>query len=370
MNARSVSDALDRLAPPQPFAGDWADVLTRAGLDAVAPSPPAWRNRRWVLAAAIVGVIVVAVTAAFTFGLPILDFGKAQKAPPESRVVKNFAVLDQGAPPGMATDVIPNETRKVATFGNATLWVAPTKQGGFCTDLGGEGGWDYVSIDTARHRVFIGRDNRVMVVDEATGKLISEIGGKLNRVHGVAFSYGTGHGFITSGGDSTVTMFDLATLAVLGTTTAADDADAILFDKATGNVFTMKWRREFLHLHSGSEVRHSGIRPAPASGHARDVRDAGARALASTSALARNGPQVVRSLLMLFMRPNPGFWIPGRPASRAGRRGRPAAPGIRPRGTRAVRARRLRDAAVRGPAAPRGGSCPRSSSAARRTRCA
>ena len=50
-----------------------------------------------------------------------------------------------------------------------------------------------------------------MVVDEATGKLISEIGGKLNRVHGVAFSYGTGHGFITSGGDSTVTMFDLAT---------------------------------------------------------------------------------------------------------------------------------------------------------------
>jgi len=142
MNARSVSDALDRLAPPQPFAGDWADVLTRAGLDAVAPSPPAWRNRRWVLAAAIVGVIVVAVTAAFTFGLPVLDFGQAQKAPPESRVVKNFAVLDQGAPPGMATDVIPNETRKVATFGNATLWVAPTKQGGFCTDLGSEGGCD------------------------------------------------------------------------------------------------------------------------------------------------------------------------------------------------------------------------------------
>lgn len=105
--------------------------------------------------------------------------------------------------------------------------------------LGGEGGWDYVSIDTARHRVFIGRENRVMVVDEATGKLISEIGGKLNRVHGVAFSYATGRGFITSGGDSTVTMFDLSTLAVLGTTTAADDADAILFDKATGNVFTM-----------------------------------------------------------------------------------------------------------------------------------
>jgi YVTN family beta-propeller protein len=105
--------------------------------------------------------------------------------------------------------------------------------------LGGAGGWDYVTIDTAGHRVFIARENRVMVVDEATGKPISEIGGKLNRAHGVAFSYSTGHGFITSGGDSTVTMFDLKTLKVLGTTTAADDADAILYDPATGHLFTM-----------------------------------------------------------------------------------------------------------------------------------
>jgi hypothetical protein len=93
------------------------------------------------LATTVILILLVAGVA-FTFGLPVLDFGQAQKAPPESRVVKNFAVLDQGAPPGMATDVIPNETRKVATFGDATLWVAPTKQGGFCTDFGGEAGCD------------------------------------------------------------------------------------------------------------------------------------------------------------------------------------------------------------------------------------
>ncbi len=95
----------------------------------------------YVLGAMVVVVLLIAGVA-FTFGLPVLDFGQAEKAPPESRVVKNFAVLDQGAPPGMATDVIPNETRKVTTFGDATLWVAPTRQGGFCTDLGGEGGCD------------------------------------------------------------------------------------------------------------------------------------------------------------------------------------------------------------------------------------
>ena len=100
------------------------------------------RRRLGLLFAGMVVVLLLIVGVAFTFGVPVLDFGQAEKAPPESRVVKNFAVLDQGAPPGMAMDVIPNETRKVATFGNETLWVAPTRQGGFCTDLGGGGGCD------------------------------------------------------------------------------------------------------------------------------------------------------------------------------------------------------------------------------------
>jgi hypothetical protein len=111
-----------------------------------APSRP-WqrvvgKRRFGVLLAGIVVILLLVTGVAFTFGLPVLDFGQAEKAPPESRVVKNFALLDQGAPPGMATAVIPNETRKVATFGKETLWVAPTRQGGFCTDLGGAGGCD------------------------------------------------------------------------------------------------------------------------------------------------------------------------------------------------------------------------------------
>jgi hypothetical protein len=102
------------------------------------------RSRFRLLLAAALALLVLLVGAAFTFGLglPVLDFGQAEKAPPDSRVVKNFGVLDQGAPPGMATDVIPNETRKVGTLGGETLWVAPTRQGGFCTDLGGAGGCD------------------------------------------------------------------------------------------------------------------------------------------------------------------------------------------------------------------------------------
>src|SRR5204863_7339330 len=84
--------------------------------------------------------------------------------------------------------------------------------------LGGDGRWDYVALDTVGHRLFIARQDRVMVVDPASGKVLAEIPG-LNRAHGIAFAYETGHGFATSGADSAVTVFDLASLRVLGHTT-------------------------------------------------------------------------------------------------------------------------------------------------------
>jgi len=103
--------------------------------------------------------------------------------------------------------------------------------------LGGDGGWDYIALDTAGHRLFIARQDRVMAVDPASGKVLAEIPG-LNRAHGVAFDFAGGRGFATSGGDSSVVIFDLKTLQVLGRTIAAPDADAVLFDPATKRIFT------------------------------------------------------------------------------------------------------------------------------------
>jgi YVTN family beta-propeller protein len=104
--------------------------------------------------------------------------------------------------------------------------------------LGGNGGWDYIAIDTVGNRLFIARSDRVMVVDPDKGTVLGEIPG-LHGAHGVAFSYATGHGFATSGADSTVIMFDLATLRVLGHTTVDADDDAILYDPASKHIFTM-----------------------------------------------------------------------------------------------------------------------------------
>ena len=103
--------------------------------------------------------------------------------------------------------------------------------------LGGTGGWDYLVPDPATHRVYIGRADRVMVVDETTGKLLGEVTG-INGAHGTAVVDKLGRGFATSGEDSSIVMFDLASFKPLGRIHAAEDADAIIYDPASNRVFS------------------------------------------------------------------------------------------------------------------------------------
>jgi DNA-binding beta-propeller fold protein YncE len=77
-----------------------------------------------------------------------------------------------------------------------------------------------------------------MVIDEDTGKLLGEVTG-IKGAHGTAIAEGTGHGFATSGDDQSVVMFDLKTYKSLGRIPAAEDADAILYDKPSNRVFTL-----------------------------------------------------------------------------------------------------------------------------------
>jgi len=103
--------------------------------------------------------------------------------------------------------------------------------------LGGDGGWDYIVPDPPNHRLFVGRQNRVMVIDENTGALFGEVTG-IQGAHGTAVSPRSGHGFATSGNDRSVVMFDLKTFKALGRIPAAEDADAIIYDGASDRVFT------------------------------------------------------------------------------------------------------------------------------------
>ncbi len=80
--------------------------------------------------------------------------------------------------------------------------------------IGGDGGTDYLTAEPGTGRVFVSRATHVMVIDGPTGRVIGDIP-ETPRTHGIALAPRSGHGFITNGGDSTVTMFDLRTLAAI-----------------------------------------------------------------------------------------------------------------------------------------------------------
>ena len=96
--------------------------------------------------------------------------------------------------------------------------------------IGGDGGTDYLTAEPGTGRVFISRGTHVMVVDGATGKVLGDIP-DTPRTHGIALAPQSGHGFITNGGDSTVTMFDVRTLAVIKKIRVATGGmDGIMYD--------------------------------------------------------------------------------------------------------------------------------------------
>ena len=108
--------------------------------------------------------------------------------------------------------------------------------------VGGDGGWDYITVDTSSHRVFATHGTHVAVVDTRTDSIAGDIP-DTPGVHGVALAYDVGRGFTSNGRDSSVSVFDLKTLAVIGRiAVGSPNPDAILYDKASGRVFTFNGR--------------------------------------------------------------------------------------------------------------------------------
>ena len=103
--------------------------------------------------------------------------------------------------------------------------------------LGGEGGWDYLTIDSPSHRLFISRGDHVVVLDVETAKVVGEIP-KTDGVHGIAIARDLHRGFVSNGRLNTVTIFDLDSLKVTGEAKTAERPDAIMFDPVSSRVFT------------------------------------------------------------------------------------------------------------------------------------
>ena len=108
-------------------------------------------------------------------------------------------------------------------------------------NLGGEGGWDYVTVDNEARRLYISRSSHVMVLDIDTDEVVGDIP-DTPGVHGIAVAPALKRGFISNGKADTATIFDLKTLKVLGRVKTGANPDAILYDPAAKRVFTFNGR--------------------------------------------------------------------------------------------------------------------------------
>src|SRR4051794_38476528 len=111
-------------------------------------------------------------------------------------------------------------------------------------DVGGEGGWDYITYDATSNRLFIGHNSEIAVVDVATGKKVGSV--PANGAHGVAIVPEKGLGFSTNGRAGTVTVFDAKSLQPKQDIKAGENPDAIIYDHYSKKVLVMNGRSKDL----------------------------------------------------------------------------------------------------------------------------
>jgi len=104
--------------------------------------------------------------------------------------------------------------------------------------IGGEGGWDYLTVDTAAHRLYVSHATRVEVIDTQNNTLVGAIP-DTPGVHGIALAPEFGRGFTSNGRAGTVTVFDLKSLAVITTVkVTGEKPDAITYEPTSRRIFT------------------------------------------------------------------------------------------------------------------------------------
>ena len=98
-------------------------------------------------------------------------------------------------------------------------------------------GWDFAAFDPATDQVFVAHGGAVTVIDRAHGDAVRSIG-EISHGHAVV-PLPHGRLAVTSGGDDTVRIIDVAGGTQLASIPVGKDPDAALLDPATGHLLTM-----------------------------------------------------------------------------------------------------------------------------------
>ncbi len=127
--------------------------------------------------------------------------------------------------------------------------------------VGGEGGWDYLTVDSGARRIYVSRSSHVAVVDADSGKVVGDIPGT-EGVHGIALAPDLKKGFTSNGRAGTVSVFELPSLAVTGTwKTTGENPDAILYEPVSKRLLTFNGRGKSVTVFDAASGTVAGTIP-------------------------------------------------------------------------------------------------------------
>ncbi len=107
--------------------------------------------------------------------------------------------------------------------------------------IGGEGGWDYLSVDVAARRLYVSHATKVVVIDIDRDVVVGEIA-PAPGVHGIALAPDLGRAFVSNGRESTASIVELKTLQIVGTVKTGENPDAILYEPVHQEVYAFNGR--------------------------------------------------------------------------------------------------------------------------------
>ena len=109
--------------------------------------------------------------------------------------------------------------------------------------VGGEGGWDCLSVDSSAHRLYVTHATKIVVIDTTKDTIVGEIDG-LVGVHAIALASNLGRGFASNGRENTVSVVDLSSLKTLSKVATGQNPDLILFEPTQEEVYAFNGRSQ------------------------------------------------------------------------------------------------------------------------------
>ena len=107
--------------------------------------------------------------------------------------------------------------------------------------VGGEGGWDYLSVDSSAHRLYVSHATKVVVIDLKSDKVVGEIT-NTPGVHGLAPAPELGKGFVSCGRENKCAVVDLKTLQILSKLDTGSNPDGMLYEPSRREVYMFNGR--------------------------------------------------------------------------------------------------------------------------------